>query len=455
MGFFRKIVSLFKPIQEISTGENTVEELVLTKIRQTEEERKNREWLDFLKNKRAKRRKELEEQLIIIDKQLAFIQEHILAIQKEKRAIEKNQSPNLSISCEYYNPKSGNQFDCPEFGEITTMQELLRQRIEDERKKVEAAESIALINIEGARNSIKNRDLNKAKEYLDIISMQTAFIENIDINNAIKEIVFGIAELSNLLAEEKREEKEFRRKQEALAAQQRIQALERQQQEEGAKKLQEQEERKERARKYENELRRKEKAQQNEINHLNGLSSTFKHDAQGLIKFLRDNGIFYLYHFTEACNLPLIKSRKGLYSWSYLFAHNMKIPSPGGNDTSRGLDRDKGLEDYVHLSLCKYHPVAYRIYQENEGRANLVLLKIKIDVAIFESTLFSNINATDNGAKIGSDMAFIQENIDFEAINLELESKNKKRLAEVMVKTYIPSKYIVNLDNPETMIFNN
>jgi hypothetical protein len=137
----------------------------------------------------------------------------------------------------------------------------------------------------------------------------------------------------------------------------------------------------------------------------------------------------------------------------------MKIPSPGGNDTSRGLDRDKGLEDYVRLSLCKSHPMAYRIHQESEGRANLVLLKIKLDVTMFESTRFSNVNATDKRAKIGSDLEFIEENLDFEAIALDWcwgsDPRHKLRQAEVMVKTFIPSKYIINLDNPGTMTFSN
>ena len=139
------------------------------------------------------------------------------------------------------------------------MRELLQQRIEEERRKIEEAEKTALINIEGAREAINNRNLDRAKECLDILSKQTAFIENKDINVAIKDVVFAITELFNQLEAEKREKEEQRRKQEALAAQQRAEALERQRQEEEARKLREQEERKERARKFEEELREKEK----------------------------------------------------------------------------------------------------------------------------------------------------------------------------------------------------
>lgn len=446
------------PQNETETSQEQ-EESCIDRIRREEEERKKREWLEFLKTKRAKRRKELEEQLILIDKQLTFIQDRIIAIKDEKKLIVKKDAPDLSVKEEAYNFKATNLFESKDLEAITSMRELLQQRIEEERRKIEEAEKTTLINIECARDAINSRNLDRAKEFLDVISKQTAFIENMDINAAIKDVVFAITELSNQLEAEKREKEELRRKQEAIAAQQRAEALERQRQEEEARKLREQEERKERARKFEEELREKEKAQQQEINRLNGLSSTLKSDAQEIVNFLHKNGIYYFYHFTEASNLPLIKSRKGLYSWSYLLSHDMKIPSPGGNDTSRGLDRDKGLEDYVRLSLCKSHPMAYRIHQESEGRANLVLLKIKLEVAMFESTRFSNVNATDKRARIGSDLEFIEDNLDFEAIALDWcwgsDPRHKLRQAEVMVKTFIPSKYIINLDNPEIMTFNN
>lgn len=403
--------------------------------------------------------KELEEKLIVIDRQLTFIQERILAIKEEKKGIIKKNAPDFHLNPSCAAPQLANQFNVKEFERIITMRELLQQRVEEERKRIEEAEKTALVYIQKAKEAIRNRNIDRARECLDILSKQTSFIENKDINTDIKDVVFAITELSIQLEAEEREREEQRRKQEALAAQQRAEALERQQQEEAARKLREEEEKKERARKYEEELREKEKTRQEEISRLNRLYLSLKPDASEIVNFLKDNGVYYLYHFTEASNIPLIKSRKGLYSWSYLLSHGMKIPSPGGNDTSRGLDRDKGLEDYVRLSFCKSHPMAYRLHQKSEGRANLVLLKIKIDVAMFESTLFSNMNATDKRAQIGSDNDFIEVYIDFDAISLDWcrrsDPRFKKRQAEIMVKTFIPIKYIVNIDNPEKMTFNN
>ncbi len=466
MGFFRKIVSFFKRDRSAFSESEEVLKDKNVPINQTAGETEKQleypyvgEWLTFPKTKRAKRRKELEEQLILIDKRLAFIQDRIIAIKDEKKSIVRNEAPDLSVKEESYNSKPANLFESRDLETITSMRELLQQRIEEERRKIEEAEKTALINIEGAREAINNRNLDQAKECLDIISKQTAFIENEDIKAAIKNVVVSITELSNQLEAKKREEEELRRRQEALAAQQRAEALERQRQEEESRILREQAERMEQVRIYEEDLRQREIARQQEISRLNGLSSTLKSDAQEIVQFLRNNGIRYLYHFTEESNLPLIKSRNGLYSWSYLVSHNMNIPSPGGNDISRGLDRDKGLEDYVRLSLCKSHPMAYRIHQESEGGANLVLLKIKLDVTMFESTRFSNVNATDRSAKIGTALEFIQENFDFEAIALDWcrgsDPRHKTRQAEVMVKTFIPSRFIVNLAHPEIMTFNN
>ena len=205
-------IPLLEQPQKENESSQQQEESYLNRIRREEEERKKREWLEFLKTKRAKRRKELEEQLILIDKQLTFIQDRIIAIKDEKKLIVKKDAPDLSVKEEAYNFKATNLFESKDFEAITSMRELLQQRIEEERRKIEEAEKTALINIECARDAINIRNLDRAKECLDVISKQTTFIENKDINAAIKEVVFAITELSNQLEAEKREKEELRRK---------------------------------------------------------------------------------------------------------------------------------------------------------------------------------------------------------------------------------------------------
>lgn len=67
---------------------------------------------------------------------------------------------------------------------------------------------------------------------------------------------------------------------------------------------------------------------------------------------------------------------------------NITIPSPGGDDLSRALDEYFGLEDYVRLSFCSDHPMKYKLRNTNPQ-----ILKVSIEVATFEDTLFSDINA--------------------------------------------------------------
>lgn len=439
-----------KPTEELS---------YIDSIRAAEEERKKREWSEFLRTKCAKRRKELEEELSILDKQLEYLQQRILAIKDERKAIKKSDQPVFNIYQDSPNVILIKEFSIPSLQIITSMREHQVQRIEEERRIREEAENAVLNSIEAVRKALSKRNLREAEVGLNVISQQIAFVENQDIRDRVKDIVLSINELRTQLGEELRAREEEKRKKEALEAKLRAEAQERERLKREKARQKEEEERLERDRKYKEELKVKAEAQRKEMNRLKSLTSIQKDDADDIKDFLNDNGVQYFYHFTEASNIPLIRQRKGLFSWSYLESRGLKIPYPGGDTLSRGLDRDKGLEDYVRLSLCKSHPMAYRLHKQSNGQAKLVLLKIKIDVALFESTLFSNINATDNNAKIGDNLSFIENGFDFNAICLDWcygnTPEHKKRQAEVMVKTFIPAKYIVNLDNPERMIFKN
>ncbi len=442
-----------------SNGSNDIiDNTSIEAIRAAEEERKKKEWLEFLKTKRAKRRKELEEELAIIDKQLNQILENIESIKEDRKNISKSSLPAFSIETESSRVPEPKIFSTSEYESITSMADYRQQRIEEERRKIAEAEKVTRMGIKEIRKAIDNRNLKDALEELDRVAQQAQYIEDPELKNEIKDLVLSITELRNSIEAEKRAKEEERRKKEALEAQQRAEALERERAAKEAQRLQEESDRKERDRRYREELLAKEEQERKEAEQLKNLSEILKGDAKDIVRYFREMGIYYFYHFTDASNIPLIKQRKGLFSWSYLASHNLRIPAPGGNDTSRGLDRDKGLEDYVRLSLCKSHPMAYRIFQESQGRANLVLLKIKIDVSMFESTKFSDINATDKRAQIGTDKEFIEENFDFDAIGMKwcrsTNPKHKKRQAEILVKTHIPAKFIENLNYPEQMTFN-
>ena len=203
--------------------------------------------------------------------------------------------------------------------------------------------------------------------------------------------------------------------------------------------------------KYEAELLAKEKKEQKERDRLATLSSVEKGDADAIKQLLASNGITYLYHFTPRVNLQSIRNHGGLFSWKYCETHNLKIPAPGGDMQSRGLDQRHGLEDYVRLSFCNDHPMAYRL-----RNMDLVLLKIKVDVAWLKGTLYSDINAAALNHHHGPGLKDLQR-VNFTAVKSHYLAKDHDYFgphqAEVLVKTHVPSKYIVNLDNPIELDF--
>ena len=83
---------------------------------------------------------------------------------------------------------------------------------------------------------------------------------------------------------------------------------------------------------------------------------------------------------------------------------------------------------------------------------DLVLLEIKIDVAWFKDTLFSDMNATDGQHIHGGSIDHLKS-VRFFATKRKYVSRNdddfKYHQAEVMVKTFIPLRYIININNPE------
>jgi hypothetical protein len=163
-------------------------------------------------------------------------------------------------------------------------------------------------------------------------------------------------------------------------------------------------------------------------------------------RVLQENGITTFYHFTDFHNLKSIKEQNGLYSWHYADSNGIVINFPGGDTLSRDLDKRYGLHDFVRVSLCTDHPMQYRL--EQRGR-NLALLKVDIEVAYYENTIFCNINATDSSHKKGNHLEDL-ERIRFSATKRNFVSREdpdfKHHQAEVLVKTWIPLEHITNIN---------
>jgi hypothetical protein len=181
-------------------------------------------------------------------------------------------------------------------------------------------------------------------------------------------------------------------------------------------------------------------------------SGPFKLDVFEFAFRLRLNGHDCFYHFTDRSNIASIVKNGGLYSWSAL--NQLQIDSKmGGDDFSHRLDVQKGLQDYVRLGITSDHPMMYRL---EEMGYDLVILCVHPIVAMFEGTLFSNINATDRGCIVGGEIGNLCSLYKFAGIQPYVKKTDglfKPKQGEVLIPHFLPIKYILNiydiLNNPK------
>ena len=173
-----------------------------------------------------------------------------------------------------------------------------------------------------------------------------------------------------------------------------------------------------------------------------------KVDEKQIRKYLADNGISHLYHFTERENIESIKRNGGICSLQYCLLNAIEVSTKGDMTLLRDTDASFYLEDYARLSFCERHPL---IKKRQEAGADLVLLKVKLDVAWKYDTLFSDRDAASKYHHHGSTIEDLKK-VRMEAVrksNLEeWDPDYEFNQAEVMVKSIIPLEYIENIENP-------
>ena len=176
-----------------------------------------------------------------------------------------------------------------------------------------------------------------------------------------------------------------------------------------------------------------------------------KRNWQEFEQVLKDNRITKLYHFTDFDNLESIIKHGGLYSWADCEEKGIKIAKPGGGDLSRSLDKKGRLERYVRLGFTGDHPMKY-VAMEDGRISNPVVLEIDIEAALWDDTLYADRNATRNGANVGGTVDDLKA-IRFGLFNRMMryydmtEEAKMHYQAEVLVKNFIPLKYITNISN--------
>ena len=331
----------------------------------------------------------------------------------------------------------------------TSMASIWAKREEEERQRIIRIEKSIAAQLGEITSYIKNRNVSKAESLLRYVAGTIKNITNSSLKDKYEDCIKSLLELKEQLRQEEIRHREELEKKRLEEDRRKREQEEKQRREEEAKRL----EYERKAKELEDRLAREERERQQEIQRLKDLTSIKSADADDILQYLRDNGIYYFYHFTDIRNVEMIKKYGGLYSWDYSEKHKIPVKDYGGDDQSRGLDARHGLQDYVRLSFCSDHPMAYRKHQEGHS---FVLLKIKIDVAALKNTLFSNTNAAANDHYHGLGFSTLKR------VNIRATQQNyvgrdnpifHEHQAECMVKTFIPKEYIINIENPQRMTF--
>ncbi len=180
-------------------------------------------------------------------------------------------------------------------------------------------------------------------------------------------------------------------------------------------------------------------------------SPEYKAQREEIRNYLQSNGINCLYHFTEKSRLQSIIKFGGLLSYKRCLDESGVMPVREDMALTRDIDAKLGLEDYVRLSFCSRLP---KIKERQAEGAELVLLKIDPEVALFEDTLFTDIEATRQGMRLGNKLDDLK-NVNIEATQKVVCNPNDvdywQRQAEVLVRSFIPLKYIINIKTPEIL----
>lgn len=331
-----------------------------------------------------------------------------------------------------------------QLGEVRTMMELFEKREQEEEERKLQLKNYANKCFNNIRSYLGNEDVKSAESLLFNIAPNIKEIKDDGIQENFESLKWEIVSLKETLFQheidrKKREEEEHKRRERERLERIRQKEIEEQQR---LKKERE-------AKEYEEKLTRETQARVLEVERLRAEVTEKKDNAQAYINYLKSHNVTCFYHFTDENNLPSIKRLGGLYSWYYCENNGIKIPNAGGDNLSRDLDRRQSLEDYVRLSFCSDHPMAYRMKQAG---SNLVLLRIKIDVAAFKDTQFSNMNAATNGNSHGEKLEDLQR-VNIHATKSHYVSRNDGEIfaehqAECMVKTFIPIEYITNINDP-------
>lgn len=302
-------------------------------------------------------------------------------------------------------------FSPRKFENIPSLQSLKNDRLKKEAHELKVQEEKVKSLLDKLETFITQRKFQEAKQIMNGITHEIVHTKDSAIRKQYRILQKSLSELESeleherfiRLAEEQKRKEEEERKRKEREEKERI--------EKEKRIAEEQRKRQREVNRLVKEARKKEQAERAEKERLEALSAELKDNWSDFKQVLDNNGIQYLYHFTDRQNIQSIKLHGGLFSWHYCKKNNITIPCQGGDYDSQELDKKYGLEDYVRLSFCNDHPMAFRLKQSG---SDIVILQVKADVALLKNTLFSDINAADKLHTHGGELEDL-ERVNFNA----------------------------------------
>jgi hypothetical protein len=141
-----------------------------------------------------------------------------------------------------------------------------------------------------------------------------------------------------------------------------------------------------------------------------------------------------LWHFTDESNLASIQ-KYGLLSLELLTQRDIQVSCYGANALSHNLDRNLGLDKFVHLALIKDHPMQY-IKKNNGDMPNPIWLEIDVSVLSENYSRCCKEVANKNGAKC-YDIKHLATVIDLKTLLSYPYGNNPIKKAELIVANQI------------------
>jgi len=154
-------------------------------------------------------------------------------------------------------------------------------------------------------------------------------------------------------------------------------------------------------------------------------------NLQEILKFY---GITSIWHFTDESNLESIQ-KHGLLSLQLITEEKIHVPCFGANTLSHNLDKKKGLDKFVHLSIIKDHPMQY-VKKRSGEIPNPIWLEIDISVLFENRSGCCRQVANKNHAKC-YDIKHIAEVVDLKSLLNNPHYTNRARWSELLVANRI------------------